>query len=245
MPMAPTSQRNPNWEWEEQVLAFELYLKLGKPAGGNHPDVVALSEYLRAMPLHPPEVREATFRNPNGVGRKLADIHTHAPGYMGGPTSGSKLDTEVWTRFGADLAAVQAEAERIRADVALMDGLYAPADDEDEVEQVHEEGRLRYRVHRQRERSAKLRAEKVKAVLAHYGDGLLRCEACAIVLAERYGDVGGLVYECHHLVPLSVSGPTTTKLSDVALLCPTCHRVAHRIDPWPDLAALQAHVLSG
>jgi hypothetical protein len=38
--------------------------------------------------------------------------------------------------------------------------------------------------------------------------------------------------ECHHVVPLHVSGATTTKLADLAILCANCHRMIHRGDPW-------------
>ena len=43
----------------------------------------------------------------------------------------------------------------------------------------------------------------------------------------------------HHLIPLATTGPVKTAIADVALLCPTCHRVAHRIHPWPSVAEMR------
>lgn len=227
-------QRNPDWSWDEQILAFELFLRIGA-VGANHPDVIKLSNHLRSLPLHSIATRQDTFRNPAGVARKLADIRTHQPGYGGKPTSGSRLDTLIWKEFGNDPASVNAVTERIRSHAQID----APPDaDEEELAEIHNEGRLVVRTHRSRERSKNLRRNKIQQVKRVYGN--LLCEACMEVPHNRYGPVGDEVLECHHLVPLAVSGPTETKLKDVVLLCPTCHRVAHRIRPWPTLKELRA-----
>ena len=93
------SQRNPDWSWDEQILAFDLFLREGWLDKG-HPDVQELSALLNSLTIHPMSSRTPTFRNPNGVGRKLADIQTHEPGYAGKTTSGSRLDREVWATYG-------------------------------------------------------------------------------------------------------------------------------------------------
>ena len=85
-------QSNPDWIWDEQILAFDVYLEHGVPSKG-HPVVIELSQTLRSLPIHPIEIRGSTFRNPNGVGRKLADIHTHRPGYSGKPTYWTNANT--------------------------------------------------------------------------------------------------------------------------------------------------------
>ncbi len=100
-------QGNPNWSWDEEVLAFDLYLDVGM-VDSEHPAVLELSNYLRSLTIHPAEARAASFRNPNGVARKLADIGTRDPKYPDRtPTSGSRLDQEVWDRSGDDLSKVK------------------------------------------------------------------------------------------------------------------------------------------
>jgi 5-methylcytosine-specific restriction protein A len=232
VPVEGGSQQNPDWTWDEQVLAFDLYLRHGA-IGDEHPLVHELSQLLQDLPIHPPETRMATFRNPNGVARKLGDIHTHQPSYTGKPTSGSRLDTEVWERYGHDRVRLERVAATIRSGARLAN---QREDDEVEVESAHQEGRIIYRLHRGRERDPKLRRRKIAAVRKL--TGRLACEACDSELEQTYGAVGAAVFECHHLVPLYETGETVTSVRDVALLCPNCHRVAHRIDPWPTLSDL-------
>lgn len=232
------SQRNPNWTWDEQILAFDLYIRRGL-LGSQDPEAIELSQLLCSLPIHPEETRTATFRNPNGVARKLSDIHTHRPDYDGRLTSGSKLDEEVWQRFGECPEEAAALAGIIRAGASTV---VLPMEGEEEFDESHREGRITYRLHRVRERDPKLRHRKIKSVIQAHG--FLCCEACDERLCDRYGDLGDQLYECHHLVPLHISGPTTTTTADVSLLCPSCHRAAHQISPWPNLDDLRASVLS-
>jgi 5-methylcytosine-specific restriction protein A len=230
------AKRNPDWSWDEQILAFDLYLRRGL-VGRSDPEVVQLSGFLQSLSIHQEGQRTPTFRNANGVARKLSDIHTHRPGYGGKKTSGSELDRQVWLRFGDSPKEVERIAAFIRGH-GIAESV--PSDDEAEIEEVHKEGRVVYRWHRSRERSAALRRKKVEQIL--HDQGGLSCEVCSIKLSDRYGEVGNLIYECHHLAPLHLTGPTETKLTDVALLCPACHRAAHRTRPWPSLEDLRAMV---
>jgi 5-methylcytosine-specific restriction protein A len=81
-----------------------------------------------------------------------------------------------------------------------------------------------------RERDGKVRAEKLKSVVAAGGD--IACEVCGFNFSSAYGPRGEGYIEVHHRVPLHVSGPTETTLSDLALLCSNCHRMIHRGTPW-------------
>ena len=230
--MSVVAAKNPDWTWDEQLLAFDLYRRVGATSD-MHPEVQALSAALRALPLHPEDARAPTFRNPAGVARKLADIHTHRPGYTGKPTNGSALDEAVWAHFGSDTGTVRRVAEQIRSITTRL----PPEDDEDEVSEARPEGRLLYRLHRRYERDPNLKKRKVALARRR---GTLRCEACGADPSALYALPGGTILECHHLTPLASTGETTTGIADVALLCPNCHRVAHRITPWPSLAQLRA-----
>jgi 5-methylcytosine-specific restriction protein A len=58
----------------------------------------------------------------------------------------------------------------------------------------------------------------------------LFCEVkqCGFDFEARYGSVGAGFAEVHHLRPLSTTGATSTRLSDLAVLCSNCHRMVHR-----------------
>lgn len=112
---------NPNWAWEEEILAFELLRQAGKLLGSHDPRVQALSAELQALSIHPARVRGSTFRNPNGVSRKIADLQTNRPGYSGKSTSSSRIDRLAWQHLGplsdfelASLAATIRRGGRIR-----------------------------------------------------------------------------------------------------------------------------------
>ncbi len=113
-----------------------------------------------------------------------------------------------------------------------------PEEDEDDIGAMHNEGAVKFRHHRIRERDRNLRAAKVAEVRDR--DGHLACEACDTRIEAVYATPDGAIYECHHLVPLHVTGETQTTLSDVVLLCPTCHRAAHRTTPWPSLQRMRS-----
>lgn len=89
-----------------------------------------------------------------------------------------------------------------------------------------QEGRLRYRRHRVRERSLVLRRLKIEAALRE--DRELACEACGFDFAAQYGVLGEGFIECHHRVPFADGEERETTLADLALLCANCHRMIHK-----------------
>lgn len=235
--------RNPNWEWDELILACDLLERLGwKWVHPSNAEVRELSALLHALPIHPPEVRSATFRNPAGVVRKMQDIATTHPDYAGKRTKGGRLDGKVLRAFLDEPERMRAAARSIRDGVRSgeFDGL-APLEEEEPDEEVSAlEGRLLLRKHYARERSRKLRNQKI----AQVRDKKLpiACEACGFDFAERYGDRGRDYIEVHHTVPLHVIGPSRTRLQDLALLCANCHRMIHVSEPWLTVEQLRALV---
>lgn len=78
------------------------------------------------------------------------------------------------------------------------------ADAEDDEIAEAPEGRLLTRLHRYRERNrALVKQVKAAALKAH---GKLECAACGTDPAERYGDAGASIIECHHTRPVSTLG---------------------------------------
>lgn len=220
-------RRNPPWARDELILALDLYLRKGW-LDSTDQDVVELSRVLNDLPIHLERPDRDRFRNPNGVSLKLANFLALDPSQEAtGMSRHGKLDAEVWNSLAHDSALVQhlaAEIRRLGESSAEIVAL--PVDDEDEVA----EGRLVFREHRARERNRAIISRKKEQVRNQ--TGRLACEACDLDFAERYGDRGAGYIEVHHLIPLSESGPATTKLSDLALVCANCHRMIHRSQPW-------------
>lgn len=56
-------------------------------------------------------------------------------------------------------------------------------------------------------------------------------EACGLTQAkatERYSKLSADIFECHHKTPLAtVIDSRKTRQSDLAVVCPTCHRALH------------------
>jgi 5-methylcytosine-specific restriction protein A len=232
-----TPRRNPPWAADELILALDLYVRFGL-LDDSAAEVIELSSVLNALPIHTVRPDVERFRNPNGVALKLANFAALDPGYAGrGMTRGGRRDAEVWQRFGERPDELQAVAAAIRQGVEVAHPFpLSPEEDEDGID----EGRLLYRRHRSRERNPTLvRRRKQQAMLR---DGFLACEVCGFDFEERYGDVGRDFIECHHLRPLADSGVTRTRLADLALLCSNCHRMAHRMRPWPTIGEMR-HLL--
>lgn len=224
------AQRIPNWTWDEEVLTFELYLRLEKQLDDSHEDVIALSHYLRSLPLHPEHQKTEKFRNANGVARKIADIHTRGPDYEGVKTSGSRLNQEVWDRLGRSRREVQELADRIRRSASLLPDYAIHELDEASVDGIHRQGILRYRVHRHLERSPGLKANLLNDARSLSRTGHASCDDCGRPLERELGEAGVAILEPHDLRPLSGT-PRTVDPSGCVLLCPTCHAIAHRIYP--------------
>jgi 5-methylcytosine-specific restriction enzyme A len=85
------------------------------------------------------------------------------------------------------------------------------------------EGRLRLIKHYARERNSEIVNRKKKDAIKA---DKLRCEICEFSFPKTYG-VNFI--ECHHLTPLSLAGETKTTLDDLALVCPNCHRILHKL----------------
>lgn len=115
---------------------------------------------------------------------------------------------------------------------------YIPSDDRvseveveeasDELPEGGDEGRLRLVSHYRRERrkSVSITAKRIARRLR--SDRFLVCEICSIVPEKVYGED---TIEAHHRIPLNqVIGSRKVMPSDLAMLCPNCHRAVHKMD---------------
>jgi 5-methylcytosine-specific restriction enzyme A len=231
------AQRNPPWARDELILALDLYFRqFPKIGDAAHPELIALSTILNAMPFHPTRPDTRQFRNPAGVAMKLNNFRSLDPTYQGtGLSHGSKADKDVWDEFAQDRERLHAVAVAIRACVAAADAT-SPALDEEEYTAA--EGEILLRQHRLRERDRSLvRKKKDQASRRH---GVLRCEGCGFVFQDVYGELGEGFIECHHTIPLAHLRPgQLTRLQDLALVCSNCHRMLHRDGQIRSIPALR------
>lgn len=227
------------------ILACDLVVANGwRELRPSDPRVVELSSLLQRMPLHPQPVRGSKFRNPNGVARKTVDLVTNHPDYDGKRTKGGKIDREVLHDFLARPEEMQAAAREIRLGIEAGSFEDMPETVDDSGDAVEaSEGRLLARRYFARERNPQLREKKINAFLKQHGR--IFCEVCGFDFEATYGARGARYIECHHAVPLHMSGETTTRLGDLVLLCANCHRMIHRGANWLTPAELQAIVRTG
>lgn len=209
---------NPNWTRDETILAVDLYLKLnGAVPSPTADEIRELSILLRSLPYHVEAAKRPTFRNPDGVGFKLMNIRQVATGR--GLGNVSNMDRRVWAEFGQRPIELHQIAAAIKAAIAIVGSQAIP-----EVEQELPEGRLLTALHIRRERNPKVRKMLLDARRPHG----LRCEVCDLTRPSLEISMQEAMFEAHHLVPLAEVGERKTKLSDLSLLCASCHRLIHR-----------------
>ncbi|MFB7517928.1 HNH endonuclease [Streptomyces sp. NPDC056144] len=219
-----------SWARDELLLACALVMENGwRELRQGDVRVLELSDLLRSLPLHENASSDPRFRSPNSVSRKTTDIATAHPGHQGTPTKGGRPTRQIVTDFLADPQGMAATAHALRAGIASGE-LHSTPVQPDEVDEDGEtsarEGRLLVRLALHRERDRGLRGRKLNQ--ARKLNQPIRCEACTFDFGAAYGPLGTDYIEVHHVTPLHVSGPSQTRLEDLALLCANCHRMCHR-----------------
>jgi 5-methylcytosine-specific restriction enzyme A len=228
--------RNPDWVRDEIILAMDLYVRLGrKQLPATHNDVIALSELLNALPIHQRSGRDENFRNANGISMILGNFLGVDPMHaQPGLSRNNQLQERVWNEFIDDVALLRRTADAITR-CAVLD-LSPVAEDESIAE-----GGLLLRWHTLRERNKTLVKKKKDQVLAK--SGRLACDIFEFDFLECYGELGRGFAECHHKIALAEAVfDTTTRLSDLAIVCANCHRMLHRANPLMAIDELQRHL---
>jgi predicted RNA-binding protein with PUA-like domain len=94
-------------------------------------------------------------------------------------------------------------------------------------EQEYSEGKQYYKQHVMRERNPKLMKEAKELFIRQHG--CLYCEVCKYNFEDHFGDRGRDFIEGHHTKYVSELAPGEgTKITDIVMLCPNCHRMIHR-----------------
>lgn len=224
--MARTRGRgNPRWSREETILALDLYNQLDGQIPPLEDDrVQALSKYLRELPDQGVLSKNESFRNPDGVVFKLNNIRSVATGK--GFKHTSLTDRAVWKELGGDPKRVALLAKQIRDGVTVTLSHPDKDDDENDVDEEFEEGRLLTKLHKSRERNRGIRKKLLKSRLKR---GRLCCDICAAKSPTSDAKLEDAIFEGHHIVPIAQSMTRQTRIKDMALLCANCHKLLHRI----------------
>ena len=102
----------------------------------------------------------------------------------------------------------------------------AVLEDED-VDVEYHEGKIAYRMHRIRERNPEVIRKAKNSFIRH--NGRLYCEVCEFDFQTVYGERGNGFIEGHHKRLISsMRENEITRIDDIALLCPNCHRMIHK-----------------
>lgn len=226
----PAAERNPDWNRDELTLALDLYMKNpASPPGKQSSEVQELSSILNKMHRIMGTASSPSLRNPNGVYMKMMNFRSQDPTFTKagkkGMNRGNKLEAVLWAEYAENLPKLSADAQSIRDALQNADeGKVAELPQADDY--VGEEGGVVMRLHKRYERDRKLVRRKIAEAVAN---GKLACEICEFDFEAAYGDLGAGYIEVHHTKPVNQLGKGgKTKLSDLALLCANCHRMAHR-----------------
>lgn len=228
--------RNPLWTRDEIIIVLHFYISYAPSIPSkDSQEILEVSQLLRGLRSKLGGTTPEKFRNPNSVYMRLMNFCYLDPNHTSkGLAHGNKLDQEIWDLYRDDHEELEKVAGAIRS-LVVSD---KPLTIEDAIaieEEDAQEGKLLAGIHRYRERDRSLATRKKRQAMNK--QGFLACEACEFDFGTFYGEVGQGYMECHHTKPLSempIEGETT-KLSDLALLCSNCHRMIHRIRPWPTI----------
>jgi 5-methylcytosine-specific restriction protein A len=233
---------DPNWTWDEHVLALDLYMQNpASPPSKTSEQVGEVSRILNLIGERDGVVRTAKYRNATGVYMKMI-FRRHDPDFQAqgkkGLSRGASGEAGVWARFASDLPGLRAAAQIVRSLMSFP----LPEPDADAIEDMEgPEGSVAVRLHKKRERNGKLIRAKRAQVLKLTGK--LECEVCDFDFANTFGSHGDGFIEVHHTNPLALSQPDRiTKLSELAVVCSNCHRMLHRrgLLPLADLRIILA-----
>lgn len=118
--------------------------------------------------------------------------------------------------------------------ITALDKATAKPMNETEADIYGKEGRTLIRVHAYKERDRKLITNAKKHYRNQWGE--LHCESCGLVPSTLYGGRGDSCIEAHHKTPIAELLPdSVTKVSDLAMLCASCHRIVHSVKPILDV----------
>lgn len=142
----------------------------------------------------------------------------------------SKGSTVTNTYFNALKEALNAYRHAELNGIATDNSEVTDKEIRDAADEAHEgdiEGRRLLVIHYRRERSKALSASAKKLARKSHPENLLVCEICSAVPEKTYRED---IIEAHHRLPLNkLAIPARIMPSDLAMICPSCHRAVHKV----------------
>lgn len=224
--------RNKKWSRDEIIILLNFYHEhYPHIPAKTSPKVKEMSDLIRNMKLKLDGELNEEYRNPNGVYMKMMNFHHFNPDYEGdGLKGGSILDRELVNKFWTKPIELKKLSNQIKAVINTNEQLTSFDEEDDIIEDV-QEGRVMTRLHRYRERDSRIVKRKKDATIQ--STNMLQCECCGFDFEKAYGQHGKGFIECHHVKPVSeIQIGEKTKLDDLSLVCSNCHRMIHRSRPW-------------
>jgi predicted HNH restriction endonuclease len=196
------------------------------------------------------KIRNSTFAidledRLRAIARDLANVQTLAARYA--PLAAAITAHANEVKKGINSKAIRGWADRV---IKLQEQAFGPSNfgsitslvqatakqlSETEEDFYGTEGKTLTRVHAYKERDRKL----VKVAKNHYRSiwgGALKCESCGLMPKDLYGEHGESCIEAHHKTPIAELLPdSVTAVSDLAMLCASCHRIVHSAKPILDI----------
>lgn len=209
---------NPIWTWDETLLALDLLYRHGGAVDKSHKDVQALSKLLKGANIYAPEKQRSTFRNPDGVALKLQNLLSAVDPTRG--LSSSKTDRKIVAEYPQHRSKeVRSLAQAITHAIELGE-----RSEDSEEEETFIEGQILTSRHRRRDHNLR------KKLLEQKRDHELVCAICDMIPPPVDRALRESFFEAHHILPLSlIKEVTQTKVSDMSLLCASCHRFLHKL----------------
>lgn len=104
------------------------------------------------------------------------------------------------------------------------------------------EGKRKLKKHYIRERNRSIIKKAKQKRLDEIGE--LRCDVCNFSFSEKYNDIDNDPIEAHHLKQITdMKDGDRTKIEDLALLCPNCHRIIHSKNPPIEINKLKKSLI--
>ena len=206
---------------------------------GQEPRGIVGSGWSRSEPYLNPESNDGRSRWIDLEFNMLIDLEKHPPldwrKFQTGP-----LAAIHWKTQKSGIQVPDELENHWREHLTIIFGGEIPAIPMINEDEEFPEGRYFWGWHRQVERNQTL-VQKAKAQAKK--DGKLHCWACGFDFAKKYGAHGQDFIECHHTIPvMSLIESSSTKISDLAMVCSNCHRMLHRRRPWLSMKDLKSLV---
>lgn len=217
--------------WEsgskKRIIGFGEVVRIhpGRDEDGRHPfDTRYLTSRLQVMPgikelRKIPILRSASFLQPGPFATVYA-LSAEQAATLYRIVVGQNHQDHIWRDLG---------------------GKNTPVPPPD-IEAESWEGNPKMVTHLRRERDQSLARKKKTQFRQQYGR--LFCEACGNEYVI-HGKLSESAFEVHHRRKLGdLKQAAATKLSDLGILCASCHRVIHRIKPMPTIRGFKSMIES-